>query len=143
MNYELKDKIKVTKDFLDELESKSWQEIEYLQAQISNIEVTDNNAKIIQLLKNLLTSYYVFVGRLENLDNNTTQTEIDSTIDTDVVNVDLDASVDVDNTKPELTSNDTPVDTRINDEFFEPFEYFIDFDEPTGEPLTDDDIYNI
>ena len=24
----------------------------------------------------------------------------------------------------------------------EPFEYFVDFDDPVGEPLTDDDLYN-
>ena len=38
--YNLKDKILITKDFLNELEAKGWQEIEYLQAQIANIPST-------------------------------------------------------------------------------------------------------
>jgi hypothetical protein len=61
--YNLKDKLSLTPELLDSLTSKGWQEIEHLQAQIANIDDVSLN----QLLKNLLTSYYVFVGGLESL----------------------------------------------------------------------------
>ena len=60
MNYELKDKINATKEFITELESKSWQEIDYLQTQINNLADGTANDKLRQLCKNLLTSYYIF-----------------------------------------------------------------------------------
>ena len=53
---------------------------------------------------------------------------------------------------PEEPIDEEVLDTEILDEFdnaetnnentSEPFEYFVDFDEPIGEPLTDDDLYN-
>lgn len=147
MNYELKDKIEITKEFLNELESKSWQEIEYLQAQIVNIEPTE---KVVQLLKNLLTSYYVFAGSLENLNDETRVVKVADFTD----KVCADKELITANAKQEPLPADSefdeiedfleepPEDEIVNDESFEPFEYFVDFDEPTGEPLTDDDIYN-
>ena len=69
MDYKLKDKLTASKDFLTELVDKSWLEIEHLQAQIANIDNTEENTKLIQLFKNLLTSYYVFIGGLENLNS--------------------------------------------------------------------------
>ena len=69
MEYKLKDKLTASKDFLTELVDKSCLEIEHLQAQIANIDNTEENTKLIQLFKNLLTSYYVFIGGLENLNS--------------------------------------------------------------------------
>jgi hypothetical protein len=140
--YNLKDKITTTKEFLNELETKSWQEIEHLQTQIANIEDTRENAPVIQLLKNLLTSYYVFIGGIENItiDNTTT---IKQTTDTGSKEVDLTKltkgtlndviSVEVPNNSIE------PIAEEPQD--FEPFEYFVDFDEPSGEPISDKELY--
>ena len=69
MNYELKDKINVTKALLSELAIKSWQEIEQLQTQIANLADGPINDKLRQLFKNLLTSYYVFTGGIELLES--------------------------------------------------------------------------
>lgn len=142
MNYALKDKLIVTKDFIDELAEKSWQEIEYLQSQLANLADTDESKKVGKLLNNLLTSYYVFVGGLENFDSTEKYT----------------ASLEIDK-QPEL-ANELAIEaepdlryetTEVNDsttafvdeqEPAEPFEYFVDFDEPVGDPLTDDDLYN-
>jgi hypothetical protein len=147
MNYNLKDKIQVTKDFLNELEAKSWQEIEYLQSQIANIEATTENIKLIQLFKNLLTNYYVFVGGLENLASEESKVKPDvvkepisdpkkeNIPEATIVNTDYLADLILDEPiadKSEPTVND----------YSEPFEYFVDFDEPIGDPLTDDDLYN-
>lgn len=139
MNYELKDKISITKELLSELEMKGWQEIEYLQAQIANL--TDNAAgnKLRQLLKNLLISYYIFTGGIENLSGE----PIDEPIGKKIA---LEVSEPV--MVPEITESESvtlsepqEIDNEVN-EISDPFEYFVDFDDPIGEPLTDKDLYN-
>jgi hypothetical protein len=150
VEYTLKDKIQVTKEFLSDLEMKSWQEIEHLQAQIANIEVSEDSAKVIQLLKNLLTSYYVFAGGLENLNDETAITATISPTDKvypDKEHIAVSAKEAPIPNDSVLDETDDFLDQPVEDEdteakTFEPFEYFVDFDEPTGEPLTDDDIYN-
>jgi hypothetical protein len=144
MEYTLKDKLNITKDFLKDLEEKSWLEIDHLQNQITNIEDNAENKALIQLLKNLLTGYYIFVGGLENLDSNiTTNKAID-----EVLPEKEDTPKVVDTTDDDYLADlvfDEPVIEKsepvIND-YSEPFEYFVDFDEPIGDPLTDDDLYN-
>lgn len=142
MEYILKDKIAVTKEFLSDLESKSWQEIERLQSQISNIE----DAELLKLLNNLLTSYYVFTGGLENL------------IDTKVIQKNTEPANKICAKEEPMQANSLELETRTelrgNDNLFEPrhvkdveqkdikpFEYFVDFDEPTGDPISDEDLY--
>ena len=146
MNYELKDKIQITKEFLNDLETKSWHEIEHLQSQIVNIEPS---SKIVQLLKNLLTSYYIFVGGLENISSEELASE-SITKYTDNISekepVIVHAKKAKEEPKTELYSDDDiyePIVTaRQIDQDSEPFEYFVDFDEPFGEPITDEDLYN-
>lgn len=139
MNYELKDKINATPEFLGELEAKSWLEIEHLQAQIANLAEGPANEKLRKLFKNLLTSYYVFTGELENLSSGDT-----------AVLPENDA-LDVEYSEPEISINQhikdteefTEPETAMHEiEVTEPFEYFIDFDDPIGEPLTDEDLYS-
>lgn len=155
MEYTLKDKLTITKEFLKELEIKSWQEIEHLQDQIANIEATEEAAQLIQLLKNLLTSYYVFTGGLENLSametfnfnkasvsNNAKEPTVEKTKEL----TDDDCSADLVLPNSQITahttdiSTDEPVKKMVTDDI-EPFEYFVDFDEPVGDPWTDDDLY--
>lgn len=133
--YYLKDKLVVTDEFLADLETKSWQEIESLQNQIANIATSKENEGLLTLLNNLLTSYYVFVGGLENLASGCLSTpvvEIPHNIE------DLDKPIDITIAEePELTEKPIPQDT----DSFEPFEYFVDFEEPSGLPLTDAELY--
>jgi hypothetical protein len=144
MEYTLKDKLHVTKEFLNDLEIKSWQEIKHLQSQIANIEATPEATEVIKLLKNLLTSYYVFTGGLENLaDTSITQktpkfTE-EASIEKELTVVEPEVEIAIEDEKEDFKSSSRDV---INQPDFEPFEYFVDFDEPVGEPLTDNDIYN-
>lgn len=145
-NYSLKDKIHVTKEFLDEVTSKSWQEIEYLQNQISNIEaVTEQDKKFVQLLNSLLTNYYIFIGGIENLSSNDISDKATITnkpadaqellIHDEVETFDGAFTPDLLNSASKIQiSNDAEVG-------YEPFEYFVDFDEPIGEKLTDEDLY--
>lgn len=143
MEYTLKDKIQVTKEFLSDLEMKSWQEIENLQNQIANIETTPETAEVIKLLKNLLTSYYVFTGGLENLsDTKATYKVPESTAE---INVDKEVlpaepKVEIEDTEEETFEPIFADETEQQD--FEPFEYFVDFDEPEGDPISDEDLYS-
>lgn len=141
MQYNLKEKIKVTKEFLDELITKSWQEAESLQQQIVNINTsTQLGAEVVKLLKNTCTNYYVLIGCLEALVENPSADDKQSAEPEALQNM----------TEPEVfkelvMSEEEPKET-INlpterSEDFEPFEYFVDFDEPVGEPLSDKDLY--
>lgn len=135
--YFLKDKLKITDDFIAELENKSWTEIENLQNQINNIETTEESKPLIQLIKGLLTSYYVFVGGLENLNLETNSEDfVDGTSEKN----NLAVRIPDEDLNKEISNN---VDLVSNDDSYEPFEYFVDFDEPSGEPLSDEDLYNL
>jgi hypothetical protein len=139
MNYELKDKINVTDDLLHELETKCWQEIEQLQVQIANLSEGATNDKLRQLLKNLLTSYYVFTGGVESLigepiDNTVLQQDVQ--IEEPVETVEHEAI----SAEPEISISDEYV--QNDNEVSDPFEYFVDFDDPVGDPISDDDLYN-
>lgn len=139
MDIELKEKIPVTSELLTELASKGWQEIEHLQAQLSNL---DDNHSVKQLLQNLITSYYVFIGGIENLQTGTTlitkaPIEPEKKIIPEITD-------DFDEPEPfDLASfySKETVDTQESDS--EPFEYFVDFDEPVGEPISDEELYGV
>ena len=137
MEYTLKEKLSATKSFVDSLTEKGWQEIEHLQIQLANLTDTKDSKKVKQLLKNLLTSYYIFVGGLENLDNSSNQEPVE--IHEPVANT---AVMEY---EPEVATEneDITIVSPTEPEFSEPFEYFVDFDEPVGEPLTDKDLYNL
>lgn len=141
MEYTLKDKISITKDFLDDLTNKSWQEIEHLQNQIANIKASPENAEVIKLLKNLLTSYYVFAGGLENLTDVETYEASEPAPERGSVEVDteIETELPIENSANDSFNKDVSMEPE---EISEPFEYFVDFDEPIGAPLTDDDLYN-
>jgi hypothetical protein len=148
MNYTLKDKLTTSKDFLSELIDKSWAEIEHLQTQIANIDTAEENTKLIQLFKNLLTSYYVFIGGLENLNSEEiivkSEPAKEPTVELKKEDIPEPANITDDHYLADLVFDDPAVEKSepVKDEYSEPFEYFVDFDEPIGEPLTDDDIYN-
>jgi hypothetical protein len=140
MNITLTEKLVVTDTFLADLIDKSWQEIEHLQTQIANIEATEASMEVVRLLKQLLTNYYVFVGGLENINGSNGTTAVNIVDTASIKDQPMPVMIE---TEPEVPFNDqlmtTPEYTQIDSE---PFEYFVDFDEPTGEPLTDKDLYN-
>ena len=143
MNYELKDKITTTQELLNELEAKGWQEIEHLQTQINNLAEGATNDRLRQIFKNLLTSYYVFTGGIETLASepiNNVSTQPEAKLEEPVTNTIIEPTID------ELDSVNSVEDFIIKDEknnyeVSEPFEYFVDFDEPTGDPISDEDLY--
>ena len=139
-DYTLENKISVTQEFLNELISRSWQDIENLKNQISSIaSVTSQDKALHLLLNNLLTNYYIFAGCLENL-------ETDFDVTTETVFSDDNEKLEIEQTeiqteiaKPQVQQQTQLLNEPTDD--FEPFEYFVDFDEPIGEKLTDKDLY--
>ena len=136
--YELKEKISITDKFIKELEARSWQEINNLQNQIANIEAADENLVLIQLLKSLLTSYYVFIGGLENFSDNFSTADRAQAIEKiqpkePTIENNIEEVTYVNSIKSE--------DAKVEQDAFEPFEYLVDFDDPIGDPLTDEDLY--
>ena len=87
----------------------------------------------------MCTNYYVLIGCLEALMDE--PADVEAVIEPSVMIADeqtaIEASVDE---VQELTTGvaDEPAKENPN---FEPFEYFVDFDEPAGDPLSDEDLY--
>lgn len=142
MKNKLKNKISVDAEFLKEFIDKSWLEIDQLLSISENIESYGTNNELSRLFKNLLTSYYVFVGGLETLsEGKELQPAEAPVVNTPINNIAIEDNI-------ETTIEALPVEGESIYEVAnivettEPFEYFVDFDEPTGEPLTDEDLYN-
>jgi hypothetical protein len=143
MSIVLKNKIKVDNNFINDLIAKSWLDSESIQNQIDSIEVDSSvAAKTVKLLKDLLTSYYVFTGCLETLENEPTEiTKSAEFVKPEVSVSETPTIIPEEPVKIEVPATDMLIELEDNNDS-EPFEYFVDFDEPTGEPLTDDDLYN-
>jgi hypothetical protein len=141
MNIILKDKIKIDNNFINDLITKSWQESESLQNQINSIEIdSPQAARLVNLLKDLLTRYYVFTGCLENLETEPIEVTVpEYPTQEELINVHKVSTGISSEPVIETSSNVATLDELDNNE---PFEYFVDFDEPVGEPLTDKDLYN-
>lgn len=132
MEYSLKDKIEVTAEFLNGLITKNWQETEAIQRQIANIDTsTQLGAEVARVLKNTCTNHYVLIGCLERL------AEGDLSQHETMAQYESEAEGQQDSSVTQELSHGTNVNAD-----FEPFEYFVDFDEPSGEPITDKDLYS-
>ncbi len=141
MEYNLKDKIEVTEEFLNDLIVKNWQEVEALQQQIANIDTSSKlGTDIAKLLKNICTNYYVLIGCLETLADNP-----DAGLEVHAQETEPEITTDVVATDPTADDVIEPEALQVNDlesnADFEPFEYFVDFDEPSGDPISDQDLY--
>lgn len=141
MNLELKNKLQISEDYIEELVNKSWQEIETLQTQVNNLESDPVSVSLKTLIKNLLTSYYVFVGGLENLQDEFR--ELSNSFSTAEKEPLEEPELELEATSMTLAENNQINDNKflIQEELSEPFEYFVDFDEPIGDPISDIDLY--
>lgn len=142
MNYNLKDKIEVTEEFIKELISKNWQEVDVIQKQLTNIDTSSTMGnELAHILKNACASLYTLIGCLENLLDDPEQPIITKT--SKIAEIEPDNAV-CDEAEDVLAEPEIPIaiakDSHSTD--FEPFEYFVDFDEPSGSPITDKDLYN-
>lgn len=137
MEYTIKNKIEVTKDFLEEQINKNWQEAKALQQLAANINVdTRLGAKVAELLKNISTNYYIIIGNLEALSDGL---ELDNADEKGIEQIQNEDAQECQNYEVVEPEPNLVITERQAD--FEPFEYFVDFDEPIGEPISDLDLY--
>ena len=147
--YKLKDKITVSDEVVKDLINRGWQEVNYINSQLKNIEFGKENQKLMNLLKNLLTSHYVFIGGLEAIvdgeleaEPETVKQEIDEYNEPAKELTQTEPHVELESTV-ENETNYSGSEVLADDSYdHEPFEYFVDFDDPVGEAITDDDLYN-
>lgn len=159
--------------FLTDFISKGWEEVGYLKADIEAIREAYKGTKPIEgLIQDLIDAYLVCIGQLEAhlQDKNYLEYPEDSGLSGDKLEEELEIKVSAD--KVEIkTEKTTPVEVNEEDDIItigvaepeekfddsklamsdeqvkrvtEPFEYFVDFDEPDlSQPkLTDKDLYN-
>lgn len=150
MDNRLVDKIVIDKGYLSELVAKTWHDIEGLQSQIASLNSEDSKtAEVKKLLNNLLTSYYVFTGCAENILTDFDSIIIDKPVQStasdemNTSNNEIAIETDSDNFEVIAQNEYSELEVLPEDDDFEPFEYFVDFDEPVGEKITDEDLYNI
>lgn len=117
------------KETIEPLLTRGWLEIEALQTQLSALD-SEAVPELYGLTQNLLTSYYIYVGGLETLKDQP------STIKNNIQKSDTSVNSPV----VSETAQQLEVEAETTST---PFEYFVDFDEPIGPPLTDDDIYRV
>ena len=142
MNFELKHKITVTEDFLNELIMKSWQDAEAIQQQIANIDTsTSLGVEVVNLLRNTCTSYYVLAGCLEALVENP-EISYNKMAEREGSQVQFEPESCTDSSAVYTSTAEEKAKSIETTHNFEPFEYFVDFDEPSGEPISDQDLYN-
>ena len=160
--------------FLTDFISKGWEEVGYLKADIEAIREAYKGTKPIEgLIQDLIDAYLVCIGQLEAhlQDKNYLDYPEDSGLSGAKLEEDLELKISAD--KVEIkTEKATPVEVNEEDDLItigveeveeekfddsklamsdkkvaevnEPFEYFVDFDEPdmTQPKLTDKELYN-
>ena len=156
--------------------SKSWEEIATLKAQIREFKLAKKNQKLIDIFQDLLDSYLIFVGRLEQFADKKDfidlpkEDELKEDVNVEIkVTSDEPTNTEVKKENSEVTSTesipvpDEEIDKYLSDDDFidtptdpikQPAEkaapevenndtdYYVDFDDPTGEPLSDADLYD-
>lgn len=107
----------------------------------------------ISILSDLMDSYLIAIGRLEALAAGNVGLSVPEVEEEELEPVKADIAIeDADEFEDEVVPTDTAttdfddeelIDTKSDVETStEPFEYFVDFDEPKGPRLTDEDLYN-
>ena len=159
--------------FLTDMISKGWEEVGYLREASNAIQETyRDTAQVEELMQGLMDAYLVFIGQIEaylNKEESITPVAADDEISIEVKAEDQpeteklpEAEVDMKPLKPigsEVSTAVTDGHIASSDDFnefaisdaelekhrapVEPFEFFVDFDEPDlSEPsLSDDDLY--
>ena len=127
---------------VNDIITKTWHDIENIKSQIEMLDNTDaKTVEFKKLLNTLLTNYYIFVGCIENIitDFDDAKQVVEPQETEEIKKIE-----NISTAEPySITTNNTQDDLKVHEDNFEPFEYFVDFDEPFGEKITDEDLYKI
>lgn len=139
--------------FITSFVSRGWEEVGMLKEQIKALKEEFGGKgieKIEEIFQGLIDAYLINIGQLElflhendyvevpeieeeKVEEPVEEEETEEVEETEE-EVEIDDEVEVE-VEPQKVVKNVPAD-------FEAFEYFVDFDEPEGEALTDDDLYN-
>ena len=152
--------------FLTDMISKGWDEVGYLKEASSAIKETyKDTAKIEGLMQDLMDAYLVFIGQVESylhteedivadfepVEEKDVDKELEADPEMDTIITEPkpslpEANIDVEPIiEPSLIEADPerPIEEPVARAKEEPFEFFVDFDEPdmSERRITDDDLY--
>ena len=139
--------------FITSFVSRGWEEVGMLKEQIKALKEEFGGKgieKIEEIFQGLIDAYLINIGQLELFLHENDYVEVpeieeekaeepveeeeNEEVEETEEEVEIDDEVEVE-VEPQKVVKNVPAD-------FEAFEYFVDFDEPEGEALTDDDLYN-
>ena len=142
--------------FITSFVSRGWEEVGMLKEQIKALKSEFKNIdKIEEILQGLIDAYLINIGQLElflhdndyvevpNIEEQEAESkalEKEDIEDEDIEDEEIEDVIKIETDKPE--EDEAPIIMHQAPKDFEAFEYFVDFDEPSGDALTDDDLYN-
>ena len=139
--------------FITSFVSRGWEEVGMLKEQIKALKEEFGGKgieKIEEIFQGLIDAYLINIGQLELFLHENDYVEVPE-IEEEKVEEPVEEE---ENEEVEETEEEVEIDDKVEVEVepqkvvknvpadFEAFEYFVDFDEPEGEALTDDDLYN-
>ena len=138
--------------FITSFVSRGWEEVGMLKEQIKALKEEFGGKgieKIEEIFQGLIDAYLINIGQLELFLHENDYVEVP-----EIEEEKAEEPVEEENEEVEETEEEVEIDDEVEVEVepqkvvknvpadFEAFEYFVDFDEPEGEALTDDDLYN-
>lgn len=139
--------------FITSFVSRGWEEVGMLKEQIKALKEEFGGKgieKIEEIFQGLIDAYLINIGQLELFLHENDYVEVpeieeekaeepveeeeNEKVEETEEEVEIEDEVEIE-VEPQKVVKNVPAD-------FEAFEYFVDFDEPEGEALTDDDLYN-
>lgn len=132
--------------FITSFVSRGWEEVGMLKEQIKALKEEFGGKgieKIEEIFQGLIDAYLINIGQLELFLHENDYVEVpeieEEKVEEPVEEEETEEEVEIEDeveveVEPQKIVKNVPAD-------FEAFEYFVDFDEPEGEALTDDDLY--
>lgn len=133
--------------FITSFVSRGWEEVGMLKEQIKALKEEFGGKgieKIEEIFQGLIDAYLINIGQLELFLHENDYVEVpeieEEKVEEPVEEEETEEEVEIEDeveieVEPQKIVKNVPAD-------FEAFEYFVDFDEPEGEALTDEDLYN-
>ena len=145
--------------FITSFVSRGWEEVGMLKEQIKALKTEFKNIdKIEEILQGLIDAYLINIGQLELFLHENDYVEVPNVDETEEIESKKEEEEEISEEEviedkkvedeveavadDEIEETDSPIVMQQAPKDFEAFEYFVDFDEPSGDALTDDDLYN-
>lgn len=136
--------------FITSFVSRGWEEVGMLKEQIKALKDEFGGKsieKVEEIFQGLIDAYLINIGQLELFLQENNYVEVPDVEEIKVEEPEEEKETEDTKDEEEIeevieTEEETEVEETETPRDFEAFEYFVDFDEPEGEALTDKDLYN-